>query len=221
LTDVLLPAEPTDPAHPDYIWWVAETSDLAEAFGRAPRLVLDLDKNDPWDDLETLWWWVGWWRRPGWDVVVNRASRREGRMETAGVDGIPSDEAADIGPRRPAVRLSPTGDKGATEPGRGAGAANRAGGVDRSDGSDGSDRSDGSAGLPGVDRTPWVNAVVAADPASEAAHRGWLCREKAASRLAAGLGERLWRPWVVAGYALTPSVEAPPQGDFFAGDGGG
>jgi len=176
LTDLLIPAEPSDPQDVEYLWAVTEMAALAEAFGRPPCLHLDLEREDPWENLKTLWWWVGWWNRPGWQVVLTRASRKAGRGDDkASASGKGSKkrlkrgsgEVAEIGTVCPPVRLS------------------------------------GEAGRLAVD--------------GQASTSIFTCRKRAVDAVAAGLSERLWRPWMVAGWALTPTVRPSPQTDLFGG----
>lgn len=99
LTDLLVPPETANPEAADFLWNLPETCDLAEAFEAPPRLIVNLLDETPGQTGAVAQWLAKWWNRPGWSVVLTRATRSPG-------DSIPptaagEEELCDIGWHRP------------------------------------------------------------------------------------------------------------------------
>ncbi len=103
LTDLLVPAETNQPDDPDFLWSRAETGALCEAFGPAPRLLLDLREHGKREDSEAEKWWANWGSRAEWRIVLTRATRLTSGSETEGKGR--AHEVCDIGWSHPAVQL--------------------------------------------------------------------------------------------------------------------
>ncbi|GEM_PF-221510 len=202
LTDLLAPPESSDPDNPEFLWMLAETSNLAEVFCAAPRLILDLASHGPAAREEDRRWWSVWSQRPGWRIVLARTTKtenQEGREhEREKRKGCGKREICDIGWRRPPRVLLES--SGGERPSKAPAAATT------------SSMSSAAAAAFAVD----AGGNLPPTPFQAAHARAlWECRSRAIRELTSGAPHRPWRPWVAAAWGLPPSPEPDEQEDLF------